>query len=175
MDSDADLARRAASGTDREAETELCRRFAPRIRLYGLKHLRDEDRARDLVQTVLVTVIESLRAGRIDDLGRIDRFMLGTARNHVARRRHQDARAEPTELADLDIASVLPQLDAVDVDALMRCIGGLDARAQTVLHLSFYREQPADAIASILDTSPGNVRMLRHRAIEQLRDCLEAS
>src|SRR6185436_18903206 len=41
----------------REAKTaaaELCRRFGPRIRLYGLRHLRDEERAKDLVQAVLV-------------------------------------------------------------------------------------------------------------------------
>ena len=28
------------------AESELYRRFAPRVRLYGLRHLRDEDAAR---------------------------------------------------------------------------------------------------------------------------------
>jgi RNA polymerase sigma-70 factor (ECF subfamily) len=159
---------------DRESELELCRRFAPRIRLYGLKHLRDEDRARDLVQTVLVAVIEALRAGRVDDLERLDRYVLGTARNHVARRREQDARATPTEIENLDIASVMPVLDELDVDSLMQCIGGLDVRARTVLHLSFYRDEPADRIAAVLDTSAGNIRVLRHRAIEQLRDCLEA-
>jgi RNA polymerase sigma-70 factor (ECF subfamily) len=174
MDSDVELARRAATGTDRAAEEELCRRFAPRIRLYGLKHLRDEDRARDLVQSVLVTVIESLRGGRVEHVDRIDRFMLGTARNHAARRRDQDTRATLADLADLDIESVMPVLDELDVDSLMHCIGGLDVRAQTILHLSFYREQAADEIASMLDTSAGNVRVMRHRAIEQLRDCLEA-
>ena len=42
---DATLARRIASAapaTDAAAEAELCRRLAPRIRLYGLKHLRNE-------------------------------------------------------------------------------------------------------------------------------------
>ena len=38
----------SSAGRDRDAEGELCRRFAPRIRLYGLRHLGDEDRARDL-------------------------------------------------------------------------------------------------------------------------------
>ncbi len=39
---DADLVRQIGSGTDREAETELFRRMAPRVRLYGLRHMRDE-------------------------------------------------------------------------------------------------------------------------------------
>jgi hypothetical protein len=43
---DAELVDRIARGADvRDAEAELCRRFAPRIRLYGLRHLRSEDRA----------------------------------------------------------------------------------------------------------------------------------
>ena len=37
--SDAALAQRVAEG-DREAEAEVCRRMGPRIRLYGLRHLR---------------------------------------------------------------------------------------------------------------------------------------
>jgi RNA polymerase sigma-70 factor (ECF subfamily) len=47
--SDADLAPRIAEG-DREAEAEMCRRMARRIRLYGLRHLRSPSAADDLVQ-----------------------------------------------------------------------------------------------------------------------------
>src|SRR3569833_1202069 len=48
----------AAGGPDGpRAEAELCRRFAPRIYLYGRRHLRDEDRARDLVLVVLLVVL----------------------------------------------------------------------------------------------------------------------
>jgi CO/xanthine dehydrogenase FAD-binding subunit len=49
--SDGDLARAVAArvpGEAESAEAELYRRFAPRVRLYGLRHLRDEDEARDL-------------------------------------------------------------------------------------------------------------------------------
>jgi hypothetical protein len=51
--SDADLARAVATrghGSAEAAESKLYRRFAPRVRLYGLRHLRDDDAARDLVQ-----------------------------------------------------------------------------------------------------------------------------
>jgi RNA polymerase sigma-70 factor (ECF subfamily) len=174
--SDAALARRASGGVDRDAEAELCRRFAPRIRLYGLKHLRDEDRARDLVQAVLASVIEALRAGRVEDCERIDRFMLGTARNLSARLRDQDGRAMPMAPHDLpELEALVAEAESlVDVESLMRCISKLEMRAQTVLHLSFYRDKQADEIASVLDTTAGNVRVLRHRAIAQLRDCLAA-
>src|SRR5262249_43400383 len=49
----------------REAERALCRRYAPRIRLYGLRHLRDDERARDVVQTVLLGVLQAAREGRV--------------------------------------------------------------------------------------------------------------
>jgi RNA polymerase sigma-70 factor, ECF subfamily len=64
-----------------EAEAELCRRFAPRVRLYGLRHLRTEDRAADLVQSVLLAVLEAARAGRIAEPEHVGRFVLGTCRN----------------------------------------------------------------------------------------------
>jgi len=65
---DANLAARIAAGADREAEAELCQRMGPRIRLYGLRHLRDRHAAEDLMQQVLITTIEALRAGRCSRL-----------------------------------------------------------------------------------------------------------
>jgi RNA polymerase sigma-70 factor, ECF subfamily len=171
----ADLVRRVAAG-DGSAEAELCRRFAPRVRLYGLKHLRDEDRARELVQAVLVAMIEALRSGRVEDPERFDRFVLGTCRNLTARARHAAARAVPIEPAnldlDLDLASVTPTHANLDVAALMNCIAQLEARARTVLHMSFYHDKTADEIAAVLETSAGNVRVVRHRAVAQLRACM---
>ena len=163
----------SGSARDGAAEAELCRRFAPRIRLYGLKHLRDEEHARDLVQSVLLAVLEAVRAGRLDDPGRLDRFVLGTCRHLALQARHADGRAQPTEPAKLDLVAILPETDAVDVGALQRCLGGLDARARDVLYLSFGREKSADAIARVLETTSGNVRVIRHRAVAQLRSCLD--
>ncbi|HEY5938978.1 MAG TPA: hypothetical protein VIU61_30200, partial [Kofleriaceae bacterium] len=62
-----ELVERVAARGDRDAEAEVCRRFAPRIRLYGLKHLRTEDAARELMQRVLLAVIEAMRARRIEE------------------------------------------------------------------------------------------------------------
>src|SRR5213083_2327513 len=97
---DGELARRIHSG-DAEAEAELCRRYAARIRLYGRKHLRDDDRARDLVQGALVIVLEAARAGSIEDPERLDRFVLGTCRHLVSRAHHIERRAVPVERAIL--------------------------------------------------------------------------
>src|SRR5262245_3162106 len=81
--SDAELVRCIADGAGdaRSAEAELCLRFVERVRLYGLRHLRTEERAADLAQSVLLAVLEAARAGRLQDHERVDRFVLGTCRH----------------------------------------------------------------------------------------------
>src|SRR5689334_11483688 len=67
-DDDATLARRIsgrAPERDAAAEAAICRRFGPRIRLYGLKHLRSDAAAADLMQDVLVMVLTKLRDGAV--------------------------------------------------------------------------------------------------------------
>jgi RNA polymerase sigma-70 factor (ECF subfamily) len=63
-ESDADVAGRVRGG-DRDAEAELFRRLAPRVRLYGLRHLRDAAAADDLAQDVMLLTFDSLRAGKV--------------------------------------------------------------------------------------------------------------
>jgi RNA polymerase sigma-70 factor (ECF subfamily) len=71
---DADLARRIASAGSAgapDAEAELYTRLVPRVRLYGLRHLRDEQSAADLSQQVLLMTIEGLRGGKIREPERL--------------------------------------------------------------------------------------------------------
>ncbi len=157
------------------AEADLCRRFAPRIRLYGLRHLRDEERARDLVQTVLLAVLVAAREGRVEDPERIDRFVLGTCRHTSMRMRAIEARATPVPGEELDLSTFLPEIELIDTGALVHCLAALDLRGRMVVNLSFHEERSADEIAKVLETTAGNVRVLRHRAIASLRRCLDGA
>ena len=173
--SDEALLRRVERGEDskREAEAEICHRYAQRIRLYGLRHLGDAARSDDLVQIVLLAVLSALRAGRIEDLSKFDRFVLGTCRNSVLRMRQSATRLllSPTdELPEIAVEGREP----VDAGALLRCLQQLNERAQRVLMLSYYDERSAEEIASKLETSSVHVRVLRHRAVASLRECLAA-
>jgi len=166
----------AAGGTAaRDAETALCREFAPRIRLYGLRHLRDEDRAADLVQVVLMATIEALRAGRVEDPEHLDRFVLGTCRNTVHRVRDGAARLVPRPPEELDLGSVMLDVERLDTVALFRCIAALEAKPRAVLYLTFQHEDSSDEIAEKLGTTTANVRVLRHRAVAQVRACLDSA
>jgi len=181
MDDDAEnaeLVRRIAAreprdARAREAEVALCRRFGPRAQLYGRKHLRDGERARDLSQTVMIAVIEAVRAGRVEDPARIDRFVLGTCRNVALRMREVDSRAQPTATEELDVLAVVPEVEPMDLGALARCLAELDGRGRSVVFLSFNEGKAADDIASALGTTAGNVRVVRHRAVAQLRRCMD--
>ena len=174
----AELVRRIASRAHdaSDAEKELCRRFAPRARLYGKKHLRTDEGARDLAQTAMLAVLEAARAGRIEEAHRLDRFVLGTCRNIASNMRRTDARAQPTEPSALEgLAVAAPPADRVDIGALYKCFRALDARGRTVVRLSFNEEKSAEQIAVLVETTSGNVRVLRHRALAQLRRCLDDS
>jgi RNA polymerase sigma-70 factor (ECF subfamily) len=173
-----ELARRiAAAPGDKEAETEIVRRFAPRIRLYGLRHLRDEQAALDLVQEVLATTLTALRDGRVEEPDRLPSFVLGTCRLTVTNQRRTAQRRSRlleefghtlVETAREHAADV-----AVDGDRLADCMERLSPRERTVVTLTFYAERSAEEIARELATSPGNVRVLRHRALARLHECLE--
>ncbi len=178
-DDDAALARRIAAarpGIDRDAEAALYRRLAPRVRLYGLRHLRDAHAAADLAQQVLLMTIERLRNGAIRDAEQIVSFVLGTSRQLVVDLRRGLARRERLlqTYAD-DVPAVdASRAPALDHARLRECLERLAERERSVLVLSFYDERPARAVGAELGLSEANVRVIRHRALARLRDCVEA-
>ncbi len=179
--SNTELARRIEEGeaTARGAEAELCRRFWQRARLYGLRHLRGVTEAEDLAQQAMEVMLSSLRQGRVDDLELLDRYVLGVCRNvahalrrsggrtaHVARRLALEP-APPVEQPPE------PPWGKRSVERLTLCLGGLSQREQRVVHLSFAEWQPSAEIAEQLGVAPGNVRVIRHRALRKLRECMD--
>jgi RNA polymerase sigma-70 factor, ECF subfamily len=172
--SDAELARSiAAPAGDALAEAELCRRFARRALLYGLRHLRDAAAAEDLAQEALVTVLLALREGKLRESDQVASFMLGTCRMLAGAQRRKATRRElllarePVQLA----VAELPR--EVDGARLQGCIEGLAEREQAIVMMTFQQERSAEAIAEALGLSPGNVRVLRHRTLARLHACIE--
>jgi RNA polymerase sigma-70 factor, ECF subfamily len=171
--SDADVAGRVAAG-DTEAEAEVCRRMAPRLRLYGLRHLRSGAAADDLVQQVLLTTLEALRAGKLREHEKLPHFVLGMARMTVLELRRGTKRRDALLQA---YGSVLvppaPEEPQVDRGRLGRCLQSLKERDRSVVMLTFYDERAGGEVARFLGVSEANVRVIRHRAIQQLRGCME--
>ena len=173
--SDADLAVRVAEG-DNDAEAEVCRRLGPRIRLYGLRHLQSASAADDLVQQVLLKMLEALRAGRLREPDKLAQFALGTCRMTVVELR-RTARRQERLLAEFgpDLIPDPAPLPRLDEAQLARCVQGLKERERSVVVLTFYDEHSAAETAGFLGISEANVRVIRHRAIRQLRVCMESA
>jgi RNA polymerase sigma-70 factor (ECF subfamily) len=174
--SDADLARTVAArgpGSAEAAESELYRRFAPRVRLYGLRHLRDEDAARDLVQQVMLVTIEKLRGGSVRDVDQIASFVLGVSRSMAKDLRRLERRREKLLEAFPVSDIVAPVGDTtLDVGRLETCLARLAERERMVVLLTFYAERSSGEVGKELGIKDGNVRVIRHRAIERLRTCM---
>lgn len=176
---EATLARRIAAappGEACEAEAQLYRLLAPRVRRYGLRHLRDAHAAADLMQQVMTFTIEQLRSGRVREPERVLSFVLGTCRMTVMDQRRTESRREDLLARyadDLPAANVAiaPRLDHQRV---ADCLERLPERERSVLVLTFYDDQPSDAVAAQLGMSAGNVRVVRHRGIDKLRRCVDA-
>jgi RNA polymerase sigma-70 factor (ECF subfamily) len=177
---DADLARSigsAAPGEASAAEGELYARLAPRVRLYGLRHLRDAQAAADLVQQVLLMTIERLRDRNIREPERLASYVLGMCRMVVLDLKRGGLRRERV------LRRFADDLPAGDVDAppsfetrrLTECLAGLSERERSVLVLTFHAERTALEVARELSLTAANVRVIRHRAITRLRACLEGT
>jgi RNA polymerase sigma-70 factor, ECF subfamily len=172
--SDADLVPRIADG-DREAEAEMCRRMGPRIRLYGLRHLRSPAAADDLAQHVLLKVIEALRAARLRERDKLAHFVLGTCRMTVLELRRSSHRQEELlAMFGADLIPDAPPMPSLEDGQLARCVQGLKERERSVVVMTFYDEHTAAKTAGFLGLSEANVRVIRHRALQQLRACMGA-
>lgn len=174
--SDGVLARRimeAPPGEARQEEEELYARFARRVRSYGRRHLRDDEAAQDLMQRVLVLTLEKLRGGAVREPDRIASFILGTARMMARDMGRRTKREQPVE-SELDqiAAEAAPLPEPLARANLARCIEQLGERERSIILLTFFQEQDAGEIADALSVSKGNVRVIRHRAVERLRKCM---
>lgn len=148
--------------------------MAPRVRLYALRHLRNADAADDLTQEVLVIALEALRAGRLQDPDKLGSFVLGTCRMAMLNQRRGAERKE--RLLRLYGRELQPHPEgnppALDLRRLQDCMQRLRERERTIVVMSFYAEQSGAEVAEALGISEANVRVIRHRAIGSLRECM---
>jgi len=66
-------------------------------------------------------------------------------------------------------------LPSLDGERLARCVQALGERERSIVVMTFYDEQTAAESGKALGISDANVRVIRHRALKQLRTCMEAA
>ena len=145
---------------------------------------KDEHAAADLVQQVLLTTLERLRADEVREPGKIASFVLGMCRMTVLEIRRGAKRREdllekwlPGGAAAADAAEAAyqaPEPLLLNPERLAGCLERLAERERSVVAMSFFADQPADQVGTALGLSGANVRVIRHRALGRLRQCLDA-
>lgn len=173
----ADLVVRAAQG-DAEAESVVCRRFAPAIRTFARRRVRNSDAVDEFTQDVLLVVVESLRSGAAESPARFAGFVLGVCHNVARERaRTRDRRAALWERYGAVLVAFESD-DAArsgeDVARLEDCLSQLSDRSREVVRHAYVEGLSNVAIAEALRLSEGNVRVVRHRTLAALRECMES-
>lgn len=164
----------AAAAGDRRAEGVLCRRFAPAVRTFWRRRMRG-DAVDELSQEVFLRFVLALRTGAVSDPPRVGGFILGICRN-LAREgaRKQERRTELFAELGSVLASVEdePQLAHYQLAQLEDCLSQMTARSRDVIRHAFIEGKSAAEIGARMAITEGNVRVVRHRAIESLRECM---
>ena len=177
---DGDLAREIASsppGGAREAEAELYRRLAPRVRLYGMRHLREAQAAADLAHETLLLTIERLRGGEVREPDRLASFVLGVCRTMVREGVRSAGRKERLleEYARTLPSAEVSEAPGLDRGRLAECLQRLTERERSLLVMTFYVDRTTEEIMRDFGLSAANVRVIRHRALGRLRGCMEGT
>jgi RNA polymerase sigma-70 factor (ECF subfamily) len=170
-----ELVARAQRG-DRSAETVLCQRLTPAIRAFGRRRVGSADILRDFQQDVLLHFVEALRRGAVEDPARVPGFVLGICRNVARdRARRRERRDALWDMFGADVAQfdpLEPQNAAVDIMRLEDCLIALSQRARDAIRLAYGELKGHAEIAAHLQISESNARVLRHRTLHALRECM---
>jgi RNA polymerase sigma-70 factor, ECF subfamily len=175
-----DLARAVLDGGAHRAaaERDLCKLLAPRVHLFALRRLRSYADAADVTQETLSVVVDALRNAKLHDATRVAQFALGTGRHLVSRViRGERMRRALRDVIEDDAhgATSPPELWSLDFQTMVQCLEKLGERDRRVVGMTFYEDRTADEIATTIGLSTANVRVIRHRALVQLRTCVDAN
>jgi RNA polymerase sigma factor (sigma-70 family) len=129
-----------------------------------------------MTQDVFLVLVEALRRGSVAEPERVGGFVLGICRNLI--RERAKARGRREELwaqfghALAEVCAEPPACDPYEVSHLEDCLTQLSSRARDVVRLTYVDGQSNADIAEKLTLSEANVRVLRHRTLKTLRECL---
>jgi RNA polymerase sigma-70 factor (ECF subfamily) len=155
-------------------EGELCRRYAPAVRTFWRRRLRGVE-VDELAQETLLRFVQALRGGKVQDPERIGGFVLGICRNLARERvRSSERRAELFAELSSALASLEdePEVAPYQLAQLEDCLSHMTKRSRDVIRHAYIDGHSAAEIGQRMAMTEGNVRVVRHRALEALRTCM---
>ena len=163
---DAALVARIRAG-DADAESELARRFGPRMRVLCLARTRRPDLASDLAQDAMIALLLELRRGGQRDAAALPAFAAGIARN-IVRSEHRASTRHDVQSLEMDVVQASDEDADVRRLDVERALERLPVSDQQVLRLILVEGcKPAD-LAVRLGISPEAARARKLRAQRRL-------
>jgi RNA polymerase sigma-70 factor (ECF subfamily) len=167
--SDSDLALRIGNG-DKTAESALYSRYRSGLVLMLNRQTRDMQRAEDLVQDTLLTVITRLRDQGIDNPAALPRFIQQTAKyTFIGWLRRAGNQVELRDSFEDQTADDTSVIDNISRDRLRSAVRSLIEemkvpRDREILHRYYVREQSKPVICEALDLSMPHFDRVINRA-----------
>jgi RNA polymerase sigma-70 factor (ECF subfamily) len=173
VETDAHLIERIAGG-DRDAFTELYRRFARPVLAMAIRQLGDNGRAEEAAQETFAAVWRSARSFR-PERGSGSAWLYAVARHAIVDRARQ--RREPAVEVPEETSNEAGPEDQVELSWLAwrvhSALEQLPERERVVLELAYWSGLSQTEIASYLDVPLGTVKTRTRTGLSRLAGLLE--
>lgn len=171
---EAELVARAVKG-DQEAFGDLYEEYLDPIFRYIYYKVSNTSEAEDLTEAVFLKAWEAIGAYRLGDIP-FKAWLYRIAHNVVVDHYRTRKNVAPIEnylwLSDDGKSPEEAAIWQERVTLLIKAMSQLDESYQQVLSLRFVSELSHAETASVMNRSEGAVRVLQHRALNALRECL---
>jgi len=173
LQSNQELVARIRQG-DADAEALLYEKFSARVYFTALSETHSKEDAEDVRAETFLRVIQALRQDKLHSADSLPAFIVGITLNVIRELVRQKYRADSLEDYEDDIARD-DSMEAAFLDAetgreLEKAAQQLKPREQQLLRMYYFEELPKEEIARKLGIKAERVRLLKSRALQQLRE-----
>jgi RNA polymerase sigma-70 factor (ECF subfamily) len=171
------LISRIAQG-DRLAMQVLYGRYHVRVFRFGLRLVRDEQIAEDLISEVFLDVWR--QAGKFEGRSAVSTWLLAITRFKAlsALRRRKDVELEDDAANAIEDTSDDPEVTVQKKDAsqaLRKCLTAFSAEHREIVDLVYYHEKSVEEVAEIVGIPGNTVKTRLFYARKKLADLLRAA
>jgi RNA polymerase sigma-70 factor (ECF subfamily) len=168
---------RIAQG-DRLAMQVLYGRYHVRVFRFGLRLVRDEQIAEDLISDVFLDVWR--QAGKFEGRSAVSTWLLAITRFKAlsALRKRRDAELDEDTANAIKDLSDDPEVTVQKKDtgaALRKCLTALSPEHREIVDLVYYHEKSVEEVATIVGIPENNVKTRLFYARRKLADLLKAA
>ena len=149
-----------------------------RVFRFGLRLVRDEQIAEDLISEVFLDVWR--QAGKFEGRSVVSTWLLAITRFKAlsALRRRKDAELEDEAANAIEDSSDGPEVVLTKKDtgaALRKCLEALSAEHREIIDLVYYHEKSVEEVARIVDIPENTVKTRLFYARKKLAELLKAA